>query len=137
MVAILVVTFSFFLGGSKSVYGDRLDDIDKYPITDNVKNTYIKNLEDDQIVKDVKFDVKGRIIYVIIDFNDDVSLSDAENRAAASLTDIGDDLMSYYDVSLTLRSDATANSDGFTILGARNASGNGLNWNNNTPVESE
>lgn len=135
--AILAVTFSFFLGGSKSVYGNRLDDISKHPITENFKSEYVDNLKKDTSISSVKINVKGRIIYVDIDFVADTSLVDAESKAAASLASFSEDILSYYDVSFVLKADASENSEGFSILGAKNVAGSGLVWNNNTPVESE
>lgn len=138
LIAILCVTVSFFFGGSKSVYGTRLEEIDKYPITDSFKNSFIKNLEEDEKIDKVNFDVKGRVIYLTINFVDDIPLLDAKSKATATLQDFDENILSYYDINYTLYSKETDNSEGFTILGARNVSGTGsLIWNNNTPVESE
>jgi len=137
LIAIIVVTLTYFIGGSSSVYGDRLKDIDKYPISDTFKNEYISSLESDEIVSDVNINISGRVVYISISFNADTSLEDAKNKANASLESFSEELLSYYDINFTLKCEATENSDGFTILGAKNANGSGLVWNNNTPVESE
>ncbi len=137
LVAILIVSFSYFFGGSKNEYGDRLQDIEKYPITETIKNEYVSALENEKIVKDVKMHTKGKIIYITIDFNADTSLNDAEAKATSSLTNLSEDILSYYDINITLKCDKSENSEGFVILGARNVAGSGLVWNNNTPVESE
>ena len=50
---------------------------------------------------------------------------------------MSDELLSDYDINLTLTSKATENSEGFTIMGAKNVAGSGVVWNNNTPVESD
>lgn len=137
LVAILIVTFSFFFGGNKDEYGDRLNDIEKYPITETLKNEYVDSLKEDKSVTDVKFHTKGRIIYVTISYVTDTSLDDAKAKAATSLTKLSEDILSYYDINFTLKCDKSDNSDGFTILGAKNVAGSGLVWNNNTEVESE
>lgn len=137
LITIGVVTISFFFGGSKSVYGERLDEVEKYPVSDTFKKEYITSLEANDSITSVKIDVKGRIIYVSINFGGDVPLVDAQSKAAASLSLFSEDLLSYYDINFTLRSIDTENSEGFVILGARNVSGSGsVVWNNNTPVES-
>lgn len=136
-IAILIVTFSFFFGGSESVYGDRLDGIENYPIEDSFIDEYIANLESDEMINSATFDTKGRIIYVTIDFVGDTSLVEAQSKAAASLEQFSEETLSYYDINFTLTSESTENSEGFTIVGARNVAGSGLVWNNNTPVESE
>ena len=74
LIAILIVTFSFFFGGNKNEYGDRLKDIDKYQITETIKNDYISSLENDKSVSSVKFNTKGRIIYITINYFSDTYL---------------------------------------------------------------
>lgn len=136
LIAILIVTFSYFFGGSESVYGDRLEDIENYPITDNFIDEYITNLESDDMINTVTFDTKGRIIYIAINFVGDTSLAEAQSKTTASLEQFSEEILGYYDINFTISSDATENSEGFTIMGARNVAGSGLVWNNNTPVES-
>ncbi len=136
-IAILIVTFSYFFGGSESVYGDRLDGIEDYPIEDDFISEYTSTLESDDLVNSVSFDISGRIIYIAIDFVGDTSLVEAQSKAAASLEQFSEEILSYYDINFILTCDSTENSEGFTIMGAKNVAGSGLIWNNNTPVESE
>ena len=78
----------------------------------------------------------GRIIYVTIGFKKDTTLDEAKSVATSSIDKFSDNLINYYDVQFLLKCDASDNSDGFTIMGSHNVSGNGLIWNNNT-VESD
>ena len=64
------------------------------------------------------------------------TLDEAKSVATSSIDKFSDNLINYYDVQFLLKCDASDNSDGFTILGSHNVSGNGLIWNNNT-VESD
>ena len=137
LIAILIVTFSFFFGGNKNEYGDRLKDIDKYQITETIKNDYVSSLENDKSVSSVKFNTKGRIIYITINYVSDTSLEDAKAKAATSIAKLSEDILSYYDIDFTIKCEKSENSEGFTLLGAKNVAGSGLVWNNNTPVESE
>ena len=137
LIAITIVTFSFFLGGNKGVYGNRLNGIDKHPVTETLKSEYKSSLESEKSVTKVSMDTKGKIIYIIINFASDTSLEDAKNLAASSLEKLNEDILSFYDISFTLKCEKSENSEGFTILGAKNVAGSGLVWNNNTPLESE
>ena len=137
LTAIITVTFSFFLGGNKGVYGDRLNGIDKHPVTNNIKSEYKTSLESEKSVTKVSIDTKGKIIYIIINFASDTSLEDAKNLAASSIEKLNEDILSFYDIDFTLKCEKSENSEGFTILGAKNVAGSGLIWNNNTPLESE
>lgn len=136
-IAIVSVTISYFFGGSESVYGDRLKDIDNYPISEEFKTEYVSSMESEELIETVNFSNKGRIIYIEIKFVGDTSLVEAQSKAAASLEKISEELLSYYDINFTLICEETENSEGFTIMGAKNVSGSGLIWNNNKPVESE
>ena len=136
-IAIISVTISYFFGGSESVYGDRLKDIDNYPISEEFKTEYVSSMESEELIETVNFSNKGRIIYIEIKFVGDTSLVEAQSKAAASLEKFSEELLSYYDINFTLICEETENSEGFTIMGAKNVSGSGLIWNNNKPVESE
>lgn len=137
LVTIICVGVSFFFGGSETVYGDRLKDIENYPISEEFKSDYIASLLENEEVSDVTIDIKGRIVYVNIVFVGDTNLANAKSKAVTSLEKFSDELLSYYDINLTLTSKATENSEGFTIMGAKNVAGSGVVWNNNTPVESD
>lgn len=137
-VAICIVVATYFFGGSETVYGDRLKDIDKHPITEELKNEYINSLkEDEKAVQDITFNSKGRVIYIRIKFVDDYALKDAESKAIASLAKLTDNILEYYDLNFTLVADKTENSDGFTIMGAKNTGSENIVWNNNTKIEKE
>lgn len=137
LIAIMIVCITFFFGGSKTTYGDRLDEIDKHPISEKFITTYEEELEKEKSIKDVSLRTMGRVIYVRIEFVDDTSLVEAESKAAASIELFEEDTLSYYDINFTLICNASDNSEGFTIMGARNVSGSSVTWNNNTKVESE
>ena len=49
-----------------TVYGNRLDDIDKVKITDEKKNEIIKMIKEKAGIKDAKIDIQGKIINVSI-----------------------------------------------------------------------
>ena len=136
-IAIVVVCLTFFLGGNKSVYGERLKDIDKYPITENFKKDYSTTVKEEKGVNEVKIDVKGKIIYVTINFAEDTTLDEAESIAGKSVDEFDEKTLGYYDIQFTLLCEESDNSEGFTMMGAHNATGSGIVWNNNTKVESE
>ena len=136
-IAICIVVVTYFFGGSDTVYGDRLKDIDKHPITEDFKNKYISTLENDDAIEEVTFNSKGRVIYIRIKYVDDFSLVEAESKATASLTTFEENTLNYYDLNFTIVSDETDNSDGFTLMGAKNVNSDTVVWNNNTQAESE
>ncbi len=137
-IAIVVVCITFFFGGSKSVYGDRLEKQEEHEVSTSFQNEYISFLESDALVDKVTFRIKGRVIYVNIVFALDTTLVEAQSKATASLEKFDENILSYYDINFTLKCASSDNSEGYTIMGAKNVNGSqSIIWNNNTKVESD
>jgi len=136
-IAICVVIFSYFIGSSKSVYGDRLKN--KVEVSTKEQSEYVKALKEDEMVDDVTYRVGVRTIYITINFNLKASLVEAESKAVASLEKISEKVLGYYDINFTLTQDTDANdpTKGFVIMGSNNVNGSGVVWSNNTPIEEE
>lgn len=131
------VLAKYFFGSSSSKYGDRLEGIEEVQITDEMKNTFLDSMNKDELIEKANIKVIGRVVYVSLDFKDNTTLVEAESRALGSLLTFEQKYLDYYDFNFTLKANKTETSEGFLIMGARNANGNGLVWNNNTEVESE
>ena len=134
-VAICSVVVSYFVGSHKSIYGDRL--VDKVEIKDDVKKEYLEKLKEEKIVKEADFRVSIRTIYIDIEFAADATLVEAESKAEASLENLTEEVLKYYDVNFILTKDKTETDSGFTIMGAKNSNGTGVSWNNNTVIEED
>lgn len=125
----------FFFGNSSSPYGDRLKDAKKYKISENSQKEIISSLESDEAIKKVDFHVSVRTIYITIDFNPGTVLVDAQSKAVAILEKFSEAQMGYYDIEFILKSEASENAEGFTIMGAKNVNGTNIVWNNNNNGE--
>lgn len=134
---ILGVFANYFFGPSTSSYGERLEGIENVPITDEVKENFLTSMKADELISDVLFSTSGKIVYITLSFNEGVSLVEAQSKALASLMAFEQNLLDFYDFHYTLKSNATENSEGFLIMGAKNVNGSGLVWNNNTEVSAE
>ncbi len=129
------VAFKYFFGATKSSYGDRLNSIQDIPITDEIKNSVLSKLSEDETILDSKIDVKGKVVYLTINFKEGVSLEDAKNKALASLDYFEETYRTNYDFNYTIKEETTEANVGFLLMGAKNMHGSGLVWNNNTKVE--
>ncbi len=130
-IAIVCVAITFFYSKNVSNYGSRLDDIDKHPITEKFKNEYEDAVYENDGVAKVKINTKGRVIYVHIKFEDEVSLEDAKSIAYNSLELFDEDILSYYDINFAVK-----NSE-FLVYGAKNSITDHVSWNNNTEIIEE
>ena len=134
---IIGVCINYFFGSSKSSYGDRLEGINEVEITKDMKNNFVDTMESDQLISEVNLKVHGKIVYVTLSFEDDVTLVEAQSKALASLLMFKEDYLSFYDFHYTLKGNKTDSSDGFLIMGAKNVNGTGLVWINNTEIETD
>ncbi len=130
-----VVMVKYFFGGNTSSYGDRLDDIKDMPFKEEDQQTLINTIKENDIVSDVSINVKGKIIYIRILFNEKASLDTAKAVAVKSVESISADYQSKYDLEYTLVQESNEAVAGFTIMGAKNINRTVLIWNNNTPVK--
>ena len=128
IIAIIVVFLTYFVGTKKSVYGSRFDNM-KTHIKEADQNSYIQALEERSGVEKASIRVTGKTIYVRVAFKDDIKLDDAKKIIDSSLEKFSDDIKETYDINFTIKNTS------FVLMGARNSSGNGLSWNNNTPIE--
>lgn len=130
-VAICSVAITFFYNKDVTEYGDRLENIEDYPIDKALEEKYENSVMEKEHVEKVTLHVKGRIIYINLNFDSEIPLEDAKSVATASLDNFEEKYLKYYDVEFVMKS------ENFTIIGAKNAVSDLVAWNNNTPVEEE
>ena len=138
LLLIIGITLKYFIfGSSSSPYGDRLKDEKKYKISDDLKTEVKSTLESDESIKKASVRVSVRTIYISMEFNTGVSLEEAKGKAVTALEKFSEDELGYYDVEFILTEESADNSEGFTIMGAKNVNGSNIVWNNNTPVTTD
>lgn len=138
LIAISVVVVKYFVGDSNSKYGERLDNIEKYPFGEKEQNELKDKIKEEKSVLDVKTRVSGKTIYVTIDFDSSITLVEAQSKALASLEYFTEDTLSFYDIQYMIKADSTDKTDGFQIMGSHNISGTGgIVWTNNTAPKEE
>lgn len=132
-IAIVTVALTYFVGSEKSPYGNRLDN--KVELPKDFEKSMEKTLKEDESIKDATVRLAVRTIYISIDFESTISLKEAQEKALASMENIDEKVLEYYDFNYILSQEESEESDGFTIMGARNSYGTGFVWNNNTVVK--
>lgn len=135
---ILLVSLTYFYGSSDSESGDRLKDVNKYKITDKVKNGVISKASDNTSVEDVSISVSkmSKLIYVKITYAAGTSMDDAKTGAETILTYFDEKYLKYYDFNVTITQSGTSDVPTYTLMGARNSGGSGIMvWNNYTIEE--
>lgn len=145
LMSIVVVCFiimsiflaKLFFKSTGDKYGDRLDNIRKVKVSDQVVNNAITELEKNDNVKDVNINVAGGNIYITLKLAGVVNLEDAKNFAVTALSLFSDKIKDKYDFQFIISEEKTDNNEEIKIMGSKNANGTGLVWNNNTPINNE
>lgn len=110
-----ILVFYLTIGQRGNKYGDRLRGIEKISFTKKDKSKFVDALKNNEAVKSASIDIQGRIIYVIVDFNESISIDDARNIVSDSLSNLSDEVKGYYDINaLITKSDEKPNEDGKT-----------------------
>lgn len=137
LLGILVVCFLalgfgfykyFYAGAGNNKYGDRLDDIDKYPLSDTLENDIKDTFNDDSEVNSVVVNVKGKVIYINIDFGKSIKVTQAQDIAVKSLDKIGENNLTYYDVHYILTYSGSEENDNFPVFGSKSSSSLKVVW---------
>ena len=138
IVAISIVVINYFVGSSNSKYGDRLDGIENYAISEEMKSEFVSKLKEEEKISDVTIVVSGKTIYITITFVPKTTLVEAESMSLSSLELIDEKLLTFYDIEYLIQALSTDDTDGFKIIGTHNVNGTGgISWNNNTPIKTE
>lgn len=133
-ITIVIVTISFFFGGKD----DRVLKTGDVKISESVKEDYIASLEEEKAVEKATVSVSiSGVVYIHIYFKADTALVDAQSIASNSLAKFSEDILNVYDFNIEIKCEKSEGSDGFSLIGARNVASKTLEWDNNTPVESE
>ncbi len=130
LVAIVIGLISMFYSDEGDKYGNRLNGIDKYPISENIKDD-IKALYESG-VESVNVDVKGKIIYVIIDVSNGVSKEDARGFAIKALEKFSDEEKKFYDIQFMITcKTASEETTMYPMMGAKHSENSQIIWTNN------
>ena len=123
----IVVKNFFFPDDAEAYYGTRLEGIDKVKITEKKKESLKENFKD--VSKSITIRLAGRIIYVDVKLNDDVSVDTARDLSNKTLEKLTEDEKSYYDIQFIISSDK--DKDHFPIIGYKHHTKPAISWTKN------
>lgn len=121
---------AFFSNMGKSVYGNRLDGIENYPIDDSIINDIETTLKDTGMVNNFTYILEGRLINFIIEVNADVDLTTSRGFADKIAEKFSDDIKSFYDIQVYLTC-TDKESELYPSIGYKHKTSVGFKWDNN------
>lgn len=98
LVAGVVVFLTIGNGGDK--YGERLKGIEKISFSKKDKNKIVDELKKNENVTSASLDIQGKLIYIMFNVKEEVSLDDAKNIGNESLNNISDAVKGFYDINI-------------------------------------
>jgi hypothetical protein len=130
LILIVVGTLSYFYSDGGDKYGNRLDGIENFKISKTIDSD-IKSLFESG-VESVSVDIKGKIIYIIIDVSAGISKTDAQSIAIKSLEKFTEEEKGFYDIHFTVTcKNATEETTMYPMMGSKHSGNPQVVWTNN------
>ena len=111
----------------KATYGERLKDINKHLINDDVYDKISSEFEKDESVVKIDHRLQGKILNYYITVGDKVSVKDAKAKADKIISLFDDELLNYYTIQVYLiKEDKSLNN--FPMIGLKNILSKEISW---------
>ena len=134
IVSILVGVLVYFFGQTnKDKYGNRLEGIESVKISDSKISEIENKISENELVKETKIDIKGKLIYINITLNTGKH-SDSEAIAQASLELYSEEEKAFYDIQYIVENIDKEITENFPVMGYIKAGGSVIKWTNYTIV---
>lgn len=124
VLAIFVIMFVFAAmfysmimpSNGRPQYGNRLEGIEKVALSKEDQNKIIESLEKEKNVSSAKIDIKGRIINVIIEVEENTKVSDAEDLSGIITKNLTEAQTGYFDIQMFVTNKAK-DKKGYPFIG--------------------
>ena len=128
-LAIGILFYRYFYAGTSSTkYGERLDGIENYPLSETLEKDIQDLYKDNTEIDKVTVTNEGKIVYITINFKQSIKVSTAEDLAIKSLDKVGEKNLTYYDVQYILTYSGTEENTNFPVFGSKSASSLKVVW---------
>ncbi len=130
ILLLLIFFIVFFIvplfGNNK--YGDRLDGIEDYKVSNNVVNDIKDAVSENDFVTKVDYHNEGRILNFIVTINGDTALDTAKGVSNDVLDGLSNKLKKYYDVEIFITTEE--DSEIYPVIGYHPKGAKEVSWSN-------
>lgn len=120
----------------KPTYGDRLKNMEKYPMKDEDYNKIDEALKKNSSVSKVTHRLQGKTINYYITFTEKTSVKDAKSVGDSILKSFDEDKLSYYSLQVyLLKEDEKLNN--FPIIGMKHPDAKAISWTKDREITVE
>ena len=121
---------------SKAAYGDRLKNIDKHQLTDEMYKKVDDALKKNSSVVKVEHRLQGKTINYFITFSEKTSVKDAKSVGDSVVKEFDEDTLGYYSLQVyLLKEDEKLNN--FPIIGMKHPSAKSISWTKDREITVE
>lgn len=117
----------FIFGNGSDKYGNRLDGIEEVLITNEQVQKLTNEMNEIKDIKSIKYDLKGRLVYIIIEVSNETAIEVSKGYANKILSYFDDNQKEYYDFQVMIKSDSKE-SEVYPIIGAKHKTSTGFVW---------
>ncbi|MDD4624236.1 MAG: hypothetical protein PHX40_02575 [Bacilli bacterium] len=117
----------------KSAYGSRLDGIENVTIDSTRKNEILSIYQGDENIQSINIDIKGKIINLIINANESLTIELAKENFLKSLENFKEDEKVFYDIQFFVKNEILK----YTMIGYKNATSEVIVWSEYSEVLDE
>lgn len=114
---------------SKNLYGNRLDGIEEHNIDEGSISIIKEEIMATKKVKDINYDLKGKLINFIITVNDDVDSITSQGLTDKILNGFDENIKKFYDFQVFIKTESE--SEIFPIIGYKHVTSINFVWTNN------
>lgn len=127
-IILAVILLTQLIGGNKNgEYGNRLNGIEKVEISSKVVDQIEKEIKEEELVTKVKYDLKGKLVNIILTVEDAKEIDSVKEIGNKILTYFDEDQLSYYDIQILVKSD-NEESEKYPIIGYKHKTRETINW---------
>lgn len=129
IIVLIISAKILFYPSGKGVYGNRLDGIENYPITNEKIEQIKKFVIDTKYCEAITYRLQGKIMKFFINVKDETSSTNVQSLGNKIIDAFSETELSYYDIAIYINS--SSNQEPYPMMGYKSKSNNVIVWTTN------
>ncbi|MGI6329341.1 MAG: hypothetical protein ACOXZR_00575 [Bacilli bacterium] len=130
---IIVFSFIYFLKtfvyyNQGTIYGNRLKGIKEVKISQDLKNDLVDTLKHNLGVKTAKVELQGRILNILIEVEETVSIEESQTFMINLLPKFTEKIKEYYDLHFYITKDSLKEEENLPLIGVKSKFSSEIVW---------
>lgn len=136
-IVVVVIAIKIVISpNSNGIYGNRLDGIENYPISDEKINEIKTKIAENKECEDITFNIQGKILKFFVTVSKDTGITTAQRIGDNIIDSFSETELGFYDVAIYVNS--KEESEQYPMLGYKNKNEKAISWTiNKGEVEDE